>query len=327
MIEVTATPADLAPIEQGDPSDDGRAFRRSLGQFCTGVAVITVRNGDKVAGMAVNSFSAVSLDPPLILWSIRRESSSAATFLESGHFAVNVLAADQVEISQLFGASHADRFSRGAWTSGLNGAPLLEGAIAHFECALDTVHEGGDHLILVGRVQHYARFAGEPLLFAQGQYAVAQNHPQLLVPVAPPCPAVADRHGSSFLKLLSVTSQKMSALFQEHRHSLGVTPASARVLNRLFEGPCDLKELERVTYLGEADVQDAVAALVAQGQISETPGANFQLTERGRETSKALARRSAEFTIDKLRGIPDSEIAAATHLLQTLQQDQVLSTR
>ena len=164
-------------IEQGDPAADGRAFRRCLGQYPTGVTVITAQNGEQLVGMAVNSFAAVSLDPPLVLWSIRRESKSARDFLEASHFAVNILAADQVEVSQRFGAGDPERFQRTPWSRGVSGAPLLSQAIAHLECKRTVVHEGGDHMILVGQVERYARFDGEPLLFSQGQYAVAQTHP------------------------------------------------------------------------------------------------------------------------------------------------------
>src|SRR5690606_12602511 len=104
-----------------------------------------------------NSFSALSLDPPLILWSIRRESGSLPVFREASHFAVNVLAAHQVELSNLFSKSDSDKFGLSEWTPGQGGAPLLGGTIAQLECSLEEILEGGDHLIIVGRVQRYAR--------------------------------------------------------------------------------------------------------------------------------------------------------------------------
>lgn len=162
-------------IDPGDPALDAQAFRRCLGQYPTGVTIITACHGGQLLGMAVNSFAAVSLAPPLVLWSIRRESRSAQAFLEAGHFAVSILADHQVDVSQAFGAAAPDRFEQVAWTPGLEGAPLIEGAIAHLECRTDIVHDGGDHHILIGRVVRQQRFEGAPLVFAQGQYAATQQ--------------------------------------------------------------------------------------------------------------------------------------------------------
>lgn len=164
-------------LEEGDPAADSRAFRRCLGQYPTGVTIVTARRADRLAGMAVNSFAAVSLDPPLVLWSIRRESRSVADFTEAGHFAVNILRENQAEAAQLFGASDPERFLRTPWHGGRTGAPLLDGALAHLECRCVAVHEGGDHLIIVGQVERYARFDGVPLVFAQGRYAATADLP------------------------------------------------------------------------------------------------------------------------------------------------------
>ena len=100
-----------AILEQGDPGADGRAFRRCLGQFATGVTVMTAQHADARAGMVVNSFAALSLEPPLVLWSIRRASGSLPVFTQAGHFAVNVLAGDQMEVANLFATSAVDKFA------------------------------------------------------------------------------------------------------------------------------------------------------------------------------------------------------------------------
>lgn len=173
-----------AAIEHGEPHADARAFRRCLGQFATGVAVMTAQHDGQLAGIVVNSFASLSLDPPLILWSIRRESASLPLFCQAGRFAVNVLSADQLAVSNRFAAARNDKFSGIAWTPGRHGAPLLAGCLAHLECLIEQTLDGGDHLLIVGRVKRYARFGGEPLLFAQGHYAVAQEHPALSVPAA-----------------------------------------------------------------------------------------------------------------------------------------------
>ncbi len=175
-----AAPAQL--LETGAPDADGRALRRCLAQFPTGVTVITARTGEALLGMAVNSFAAVSLTPPLVLWSIRKESRSAAAFLDAATFAVNMLAADQLDVSRWFGSSHPQRFSLVPWRAGRHGSPLIEGAIGHLECRRVAVQDGGDHHIMIGEVLQYSRYEGEPLVFSQGAYGVARAHPLLGAP-------------------------------------------------------------------------------------------------------------------------------------------------
>lgn len=308
-------------IEAGDPAGDGRAFRRCLGQYPTGVTVVTARHGDKLLGMAVNSFAAVSLAPPLVLWSIRRESSSAPGFLEASHFAVSVLADDQVTVSQMFGSSHPERFELTPWTPGVQGSPLLDGAIAHLECRRTMVHEGGDHLILVGEVERYARFEGAPLLFTQGRYGVAQEHPSLDENgTAAPAPASPEDAGHALLRNLIYSSQRLSLGFEADRQALGLAASSARVINRLHEGPCSMDELAQSTYLGAEDVEDALANLSRQGLIGTDPAGRPDLTAAGHEKHDALARRAADYMDDKFRGIAEADLAAFKRVLLELGQ-------
>lgn len=166
-------------IETGAPSDDPRAFRRCLGQYPTGVAVMTAADGERLAGMSANSFAALSLDPPLVLWSIRKESISLQTFSQASHFVVNVLTSKQAHVAMHFSTPSDEKFKDVKWLPGLGGAPLLEECLAHFECRLQECIDQGDHLLMVGRVEHYTRLQGEPLVFSQGRYAVTQEHPAL----------------------------------------------------------------------------------------------------------------------------------------------------
>ncbi|WP_244817479.1 flavin reductase family protein [Caballeronia sp. Lep1P3] len=165
-------------LERGRPLDDSRAFRRCLGQYPTGVAVITASHDSGLVGMTVNSFASVSLDPPLILWSIRRESRSVEAFQSAEHFVVNVLAHDQIEVSNWFCKGHPEKFEQVAWEAGLGGAPLIHGAVAHLECQRVSIQEAGDHLILIGEVKQYAHFDGKPLTFSNGEYAMTQVLPR-----------------------------------------------------------------------------------------------------------------------------------------------------
>jgi flavin reductase (DIM6/NTAB) family NADH-FMN oxidoreductase RutF len=164
-------------VERGQPLDDSRAFRRCLGRYPTGVTVITARHDDNLVGMTVNSFASVSLDPPLVLWSIRRESKQVEAYRNAGHFAVNMLAQDQMQVSQWFGLGLPEKFERVSWEAGLGGAPLIHGALAQLECECVSVQEAGDHLILIGEVKQYAHFDGKPLTFSNGEYVMTQNLP------------------------------------------------------------------------------------------------------------------------------------------------------
>ncbi|MNF37782.1 p-hydroxyphenylacetate 3-hydroxylase, reductase component [compost metagenome] len=159
---------------------DPRALRSLLGQFATGVTVITTRaaNGRNV-GMTANSFSSVSLDPPLVLWSISRSAPSLDDFLAASHFAINVLGADQHDLSGHFARGATDKFADIAYQTGAGGVPLLEGGIATLVCRNLTQYEGGDHLIFLGQLEQYRNSGGEPLIFHAGQYRVATPHPAL----------------------------------------------------------------------------------------------------------------------------------------------------
>jgi 4-hydroxyphenylacetate 3-hydroxylase, reductase component len=161
----------------GDPTAEPEAFRRCLGQFATGVTVVTANINGELVGLTVNSFASVSLDPPLILWSINAASGSYAKFSVADSFSINVLAEDQIALSRHFGRSGGDKFSSIAWSKGANGAPILDGVAAFFECSRESEHKGGDHLILVGRVQRAVQFDRNTLLFAQGRYRIAADHP------------------------------------------------------------------------------------------------------------------------------------------------------
>ncbi|HMX16282.1 MAG TPA: flavin reductase family protein [Rhodocyclaceae bacterium] len=148
-----------------------RALRDAFGQFATGVAVVTARNGQGgFVGMTVNSFSSVSLDPPLVLWSLGLESPSRVFFESASYYAINVLAAEQQELSQRFATPHVDKFNGISWAEGLGGAPLLPGCAAWFECRSTHHYAGGDHVILVAEVERFRAEPKPPLIFHGGRY-------------------------------------------------------------------------------------------------------------------------------------------------------------
>lgn len=155
------------PLEAPNP----RALRNALGRFATGVTIITCVDGEgQRVGLTANSFSSLSLEPPLVLWSLRRESPNLAAFEVAAHFVVNVLAESQVDLSRRFAAQGVDRFAEGSWSAGIGGAPVLAGCAAVFECRTEQRLDGGDHRLYIGRVERLADMAVSPLLFHSGHY-------------------------------------------------------------------------------------------------------------------------------------------------------------
>lgn len=154
-----------------DPASDPKALRKALGSFVTGVTVVTTRGvTGKLAGLTVNSFSSLSLSPPLVLWSLAFSSSSFDAFETCSYFAVNVLAEDQMHLAERFARSGGDKFHGVSTREGVAAVPLLDGAAASFSCRSAFRHEGGDHIILIGEVLAYEQTERAPLLYARGRY-------------------------------------------------------------------------------------------------------------------------------------------------------------
>ncbi len=150
---------------------DAREFRNALGTFATGVTIVTTRGGaGEPVGLTVNSFASVSLDPPLVLWSQSLYAQSLNAFQEASHFVVNVLAADQVELSKKFAGEHDNRFLDVAHIVPSHGAPVIAGCAAHFECRNEARYYGGDHVIFLGRVETYSFTRKPTLIFCHGRY-------------------------------------------------------------------------------------------------------------------------------------------------------------
>ena len=162
---------DALELIAADPTNP-RALRNLLGQFATGVTVITTRGRDgRKVGMTANSFSSVSLEPPLVLWSLAHKASSLQAFAAGSHYAINVLAADQKELAERFARRSADRFQGVDFTDGVAGAPLLAGAVAVFECFNRSQYVEGDHTIFVGEVERCEHREGaSPLLYHGGKF-------------------------------------------------------------------------------------------------------------------------------------------------------------
>jgi flavin reductase (DIM6/NTAB) family NADH-FMN oxidoreductase RutF len=151
------------------PPVDTKPLRNAFGRFPTGVTIVTAHTPDGPIGITANSFSSVSLDPPLVMWSIGRHSSRFGAFAEAQHFAIHVLAAEQSDLCWRFARSGGD-FSGVELSHNEEGSPLLPGALARFECEIANRFDAGDHLMLLARVLRMTTRDGEPMAFSGGRY-------------------------------------------------------------------------------------------------------------------------------------------------------------
>lgn len=171
-------PRVAAASQQSSPLDP-KSYRRALGQFATGVAVITAQSpaGDAI-GLTMSSFNSVSLDPPLVLFSVDRRARSLPAMLDARGYAVNILGRDQERLSDQFAKALSGKWTAVEHTAGHAEAPLLRGALAHFECVPWAHYDGGDHIIFIGRVVGFSatnNTEAQPLLFFRGKYHSLQS--------------------------------------------------------------------------------------------------------------------------------------------------------
>jgi len=151
--------------------DDRKALRRALGAFATGVTIVTARTPEgEPVGFTANSFTSVSLEPPLLLVCLSHTAASYSVFREANSFAVNVLEVGQEETAKRFASRGADKFGATPWPPGREGAPLIDGSLARFDCAMDSRVTAGDHDILIGRVMGFSLHEGAALLYHFGNF-------------------------------------------------------------------------------------------------------------------------------------------------------------
>ncbi|MFB1294581.1 3-hydroxy-9,10-secoandrosta-1,3,5(10)-triene-9,17-dione monooxygenase reductase subunit [Mycobacterium sp. pW049] len=156
-----------------NPPIDPRTFRNVLGQFCTGITVITTVHDGAPVGFACQSFAALSLDPPLVLFCPTKVSRSWAAIEASGNFCVNILHENQQHVSARFGSREPDKFAGIDWSPSHLGSPIIDGTLAHIDCSVHSVIDGGDHYVVFGAVHSLSdvpKKKPRPLLFYQGQY-------------------------------------------------------------------------------------------------------------------------------------------------------------
>ena len=302
---------------------DARAFRDALSSFATGVAIITARDAAGYPlGLTVNSFNSVSLDPPLVLWSLARTSNNLEAFKTTEYWAVHILSAEQQALSQQFATRGADKFGGIDTESGHGQVPLLVGCAARFQCRTASQYEGGDHVIFVGEVIEFDRCESAPLVFHAGGYAHATRRPIDDLPTG---------HGwlegsfnEGFLGyLLGRSHFEFFAKLRPHLQQEQLSDNEFYVLSSLtLQRELDAEALTKALQaLSDADRETAKHRLVERGLVEVNAHLNstrVRLTDAGSACTLRLIAAAKSIEAQIIDGIGQAEAVALKSLLNRL---------
>lgn len=314
-----------------DNAVERQEFRKTLGQFATGVTVITTVDGDGAPiGVTASSFNSVSMDPPLILWSLAKDALSLPAFQDSGAFNVHVLSIEQDELSNLFAQRGADKFGDLDFRPGVNGMPLLADCAATFQCKTRHQYDGGDHYIFVGEVLACENSDRAPLVYHGGQYAAALPRQDQ---GATGGDEVDLRQGSFtsdfFIYLLSRAHFQFSHALLQPDAALGLPRAAYYVVAVLCQqGGLDRAEiLERIAVTGHSPPEEVFDKLcemdfVTRSEVetgaSGAPARKYTVTDKGREFQVSLLARSMDLEEQVLSGFRPEEVGLFKNMLRRL---------
>lgn len=313
---------------------DSTSFRQALGSFATGVTIITARDKDgEPLGLTVNSFNSVSLDPPLVLWSLAKNALSLDVFREqTDHWAVHVLSSNQTELSTRFAQRGEDKFAGLDIEDGLGGVPLLRDCTARFQCKTASQYEGGDHVIFVGEVLSFDQTECAPLVFHGGRYARATHRSER--DDQPRRPYLGGSFNDNFLGYLlgrshfKFYSQIRPLLIAETLSDEEFYLLSALTLKH--EMSADQINAVMADVLDEA-VQDALSALVQRGYVEcqdAGSAASYQLSRSGSDCALRLisAAKAVESQVTERLGNEEAAILKSllNQLLDTIDPDSAL---
>jgi 3-hydroxy-9,10-secoandrosta-1,3,5(10)-triene-9,17-dione monooxygenase reductase component len=308
-------------------------FREALGRFATGVTIVTTRDeaGNDV-GLTANSFSSVSLDPPMVLWSLSRRSLSLPTFMQTSYFAVHVLASNQDELSNRFATRGADKFSGLKIARGHGDIPLLADCSARFQCRSAYKYEGGDHVIFVGEVLTFDHSDRKPLVFHGGRYAIAATKAAGEQPGRVTDVDVGIQFGEDFL--LHQLGRAYHELFLRLNVDLkqhGLAILDWYVLTTLANSSgLTLAELDKaLVYTGVHVTHDHLAGLAAAGflQLPDPHDSNSHssLTGKGRQAVIELVAAAKAAEADAARNLDLEELRLLKQWLTSIIRDSASS--
>ena len=288
---------------------DPIAFRGALGSFATGVTIVTTRDAAGLdCGLTANSFNSVSLDPPMVLWSLARSSLSMDAFRNAEYFAVHILAADQETLSNGFARRGADKFAGLETERGAGDVPLLKGCAARFQCRTAYQYEGGDH------------DDRAPLLFHGGRYALAARRATALTASDDNESDAPERFGEDFIGYLigrahfQLYGRMQASLAQ---HGLDATDHFALSILGIQDGRTAAEIAEMIGFTGARLTDDRAHSLAERGIVRrEAPSGRLWLTGAGRRTLIELAAAAKAAEEDALGAFDDNEKALLKHLLK-----------
>lgn len=304
---------------------DAKALRQVYGQFPTGVTVITTRTADgEPIGFTASSFNSVSMDPPLILWSIDKCAYSLEAFQNCEYFAVHILSDKQIALSNRFAGRGEDKFSGLDYATGTGGSPLLAGALAQLQCKNWNIYEGGDHLIMVGEVIDFSLAeSGRPLVFSQGSYSQASQHVEMKKNQQSQGGTFTiqqDFLNNHLLYLLRGAYNELSqSFYQKLNESKGISPEAWRVYACLADGnKMSLATLSDYVMQPQPSLIDTLS-LMGNAQVTIDFGTNSAcLTASGRETATALIDLSHQHDIELAGHLSSENLDEVKRILRKL---------
>ena len=303
---------------------DAKAFRRALGNFATGVTIISTRAPDGTnVGVTASSFSSLSLDPPLILWSSIKETPSCKVFESASHFAVNILASDQMEMSNHFARQQQDKFDGVEWEEGIGGSPIFPHCAGRFQCETYNKLDGGDHWIFVGRVIAFDDYGRSPLCFHQGSYSVVFSHPETF-PVSGQDAAENAEQGRMGNHTFFLMMRAVRAYQERYRPkvvTLGLNLIESRILIVLndYSGLCAEELIVHLnTPINEA--REALLSLNDRG-MAIADGNGYILTEMGKSKADEIWNLAQAHAKETFKRFSIDEVDTFTKVLRQLIND------
>jgi 3-hydroxy-9,10-secoandrosta-1,3,5(10)-triene-9,17-dione monooxygenase reductase component len=301
------------------PTIDARRFRQALGNFTTGVTIVTTRNDEMHdIGLTANSFNSVSLEPPMVLWSLAKSSLSLQAFVKAPYFAVHILSAQQQSLSERFAKRGVDKFAGLEIRRGVGEIPLLEGCAARFECRTAFRHDGGDHEIFVGEVVRFDQFDCAPLVFHSGRYALVVK--PSLGPPPSTTPEERVQEGSfsrDFLGyLLGSAYHLLLAPIREELRRRGLSETEYYLLGILgADGDRLRSEVTPMLTFAGLEFTDEVMAATQNRGLVQVQGETLRLTELGRRNMIELMAIGKGAEADTERELDYSEAQLLKQLL------------
>lgn len=308
-------------MSRDDNDTAARDLRDTLSAFATGVTIVTARDsaGEPI-GMTASSFNSVSIDPPLVLWSVTKTAWSGESFRHAKHFAVHILASDQSALSNTFARPGEQKFATVTTSDNANGVPILPNVAARFDCKQWAVYEGGDHWILVGEVLHFERQKREGLVFCNGGYATA-------TPIRPPTQSRGESVSQAEGEIDKLLFYQISRSYRQMARQVhaavvecGLSLPEWRILASLEQGTSrSMAELSARTFVEPGALPDMLASLASDELcIVEGQGAEQRAygTCKGAERVAHLISMSKAIERTALDGASDEERAILDKLLK-----------